>query len=171
MTPKERAAMQQALEALREYRDTQMIFAPRKAIEALRESLEVMKSNISDHKLEQPVSQEPIGKVSSWNPIKGEITVTQYHSLNGYKEPAIGSEIYTAPQPVSQEPVFYNPPPTCANHIEGVPVGTRITAPQPVKEVELTDDEIGELWRTNTGGWYTGFARAVIAKHKEKQRG
>ena len=39
MTTKERAAMQQALEALREYRDTQMISAPRKAIESLREAL------------------------------------------------------------------------------------------------------------------------------------
>ena len=40
MNKLERAAMQQALEALQEYRDTQMIKAPRRAITALREALD-----------------------------------------------------------------------------------------------------------------------------------
>ena len=60
MTPKERAVMQQALEALREYRDTQMISAPRRAIDSLLLALDEQ----TGQSQQNDASLEPVGVVN-----------------------------------------------------------------------------------------------------------
>ena len=107
MTPKERAAMQQALECLED------IFGKGKvdvgAITALREALE------------QPVSQEPVG----W-----------YSNKGGFNECGEGKPLYAAP----------------------------------VRTKDLTDDEIDEIGKSYFDEWSFGFARAVIAADREKNK-
>ena len=52
-----------------------------------------------------------------------------------------------------------------------LPIGTKLYA-APVRTKDLTDDEISRLWYDSSyGDSGIDFARAVIAKYKEKNRG
>ena len=77
-------------------------------------------------------------------------------------------DAYTTPQPVSQEPFGWYSDKGGFNECgEGIPL---YTAPQPVNEVELTDDEVWKIYGiTGLGnGMALRFARAIEAKLKEK---
>ena len=137
MTPKERAAMQQALEALEElHYSSGTVVAVKKyesATAAMREALS-----------EQPVSQEPV--------ICTECNQPTMHE---------GSKCYAC----------------CQKDTRELEDALRAAAPQPVKEVELTDDEIEEVF-DSVGSWKetlfgnlpVTFARAVIAADREKNK-
>ena len=88
-------------------------------------------------------------------------------------------------KPVAVVEITYGREPECyvTGNIDDFPEGVfkLYTAPHPVsdskqcvKEVELTDDEINELWLTHGQGqmmyMHERFARAVIAAHKEKNK-
>ena len=142
------------------------------------------------YKAEQPVSQEPWdtsdtayrlgGSSMEQEPWKCGCGANLYIDENGC--PASKAE-----QPVNQEPVAvveitYGREPECyvTGNVEDLPEGVfkLYTSPQPVKEVELTDDEIKEAslqagMQEHYMGFHSGFlrfARAVIAAHKEKNK-
>ena len=79
----------------------------------------------------------------------------------------------TPKERAEQEPVAYNPSPTCTKHIEGMPVGAPLYA-APVRTKDLTDDEIAAVtgYRKSGATWpvVEEVARAVIAADREKNK-
>jgi len=155
MTPKEQAAMQQALEALREYRDTQMIFAPRKAITALREAL--------DHSGE---ANEMVGCAYCNNPLFagtkcnncGRVTLAE-QAEQSEQEPV--AEVVVRPLRGDQ-----SQPTTDIKWLQRPKTGKLYAAPVHIKD--LTEYELDELRFQNLN--YLDYARAVIAKDREKNK-
>ena len=112
---------------------------------------------------EQPVSQEPVDGLARACNLAG-IDYEDFLRIKSYMP------VYTAPQPVNQEPVCCD---KCGSKLGTTVVPCDCTAPQPVKEVELTDDEIDAFidraWDKQMS--MPEIIRAVIAADREKNRG
>ena len=147
MTPKERAAMQQALEALEICGTDDMAYIKsEKAITALREALaepdiEEMTLTQIAAKYEQ-AEQEPVLCVECGQPVMH-----------------IGNKCYACCQKATRE------------------LEDALKTAAPVRTKDLTDDEISDVF-DSVGSWKETlfgdlpvvFARAVIAKFKEKNK-
>ena len=179
MTPKERTAMQQALEALHNIGNALMCLT---AAMKLRPIYVEMRDNAANG------ANEAITALREALDHSGEATeMVQepcHKNRNDYCKcerktmlcDGIGKE-----QPVRQEPVgyfAYDEEQQCWYQVIDKDSDGAVafyTAPQPVKEVELTDEEIEwlvvdtlETW--NSKDTMKDFARAVIAAYKEKNK-
>ena len=186
MTPKERAAMQQALEALEmavsetlDYiqknhlcgaENNHWIVQSKKAITALREALAgVDMSPTEQTNMNLNCKSVQARLATSWGYVKAEPVNTR--SSSEYSEVKQEPVAWFVQYKNRHEFVFGKP----EFIVDGV-VEPLYTAPQPVKEVssvqgtqELTDDEIKKVW--NKKREVFSFARAVIAADREKNRG
>ena len=102
-----------------------------------------------------------------------------YASNNGTLEPVDLNETITAlrealAEQAEQEPVAWHEPgaysnvtvyKNWANENGWIPLYTR-----PVRTKDLTDDEIDEIGKSYFDEWSFGFARAVIAADREKNK-
>ena len=156
-------AARQALEALREYRDTQMISAPRKAIEALREVL--------GH------SADAGNMVVGWDRVKPEAIASDPLYQQGFVDGVEEGRNQGAEQ-AEQEPVAiiekeagFETEVYATGHAASLPDGVFKLYASPVRIKDLTDDEILSIPYLGTGELKTSmvnFARAVIAADREK---
>ena len=163
MTPKERAAMQQALEALEtiveidQFQGGEWETGAYKTITALREALE------------QPVKQEP--SCSQHPDAPHGFARNASHGAGRYVCECEGWE--PEQEPVAVVEITYGREPECyvTGNINDFPEGVFKLYAAPVRTKDLTDDAIKKLqhkidW---TAEWsYVNFARAVIAADRSK---
>lgn len=169
MNDKTRAAIQQAFETWWEREGQEFLYALNTTTDDdIKLVAEIAWKN-GAYKAEQPMNQEPVRDSFIRERQQLEQEWCELRKLQ---------QAYAAPQPVSQEPVAeylgYTAKSGDVFRLDKeIPVGTKLyTAPQPVKEVELTDDEIlpdGYSVVSSYEGLLS-FARAVIAAHKEKNK-
>ena len=146
MTPKERAAMQQALEALELFGTDDMAYIKSdKAITALREALAESQVDWKEEAMR----------------------------LGGLNAKHVGELRKLEAEQTEQEPVAWAYIDADGSFMDALDkqhgaYQTPLYA-APVRTKELTDDELNALWENTKGGWL-GLFRAVIAAYKEKNK-